>query len=204
MVDHKGELLDGDELLYIIARSRQLSGELSGPVVGTLMSNLGLEHALKGLDIAFLRARVGDRFVMELLKQHGGTIGGESSGHIICLDRTSTGDGVIAALQVLVAMVKQQASLHELKQGMRKYPQHMINVALPQRLDVAESNQLQEAVRRAEKVLDGKGRVLLRPSGTEPLIRIMVEGEDQRLVVEQAEKLAAIVEQVVNPKADIA
>jgi phosphoglucosamine mutase len=204
MVDHKGEILDGDELLYIIARSRQASGKLVGPVVGTLMSNLGLEHALHDLGIPFRRASVGDRFVMELLKECGGIIGGESSGHLICLDRTSTGDGVISALQVLRPLIEEGISLHELKQGMRKYPQHMINVTLSERIDIGASKPVQAAIRDAESTLGEKGRVLLRSSGTEPLIRVMVEGEDEGLVIEQARKLATVVEQVVNPKADIA
>lgn len=204
MVDHKGEILDGDELLYIIARSRQGSGKLVGPVVGTLMSNLGLEHALHDLGIPFRRASVGDRFVMELLKECGGIIGGESSGHLICLDRTSTGDGVISALQVLRPLIEEGISLHELKQGMRKYPQHMINVTLSERIDIGASKPVQAAIRDAESTLGEKGRVLLRSSGTEPLIRVMVEGEDEGLVIEQARKLATVVEQVINPKADIA
>jgi phosphoglucosamine mutase len=204
MVDHKGEILDGDELLYIIARSRQASGKLVGPVVGTLMSNLGLEHALHDLGIPFRRASVGDRFVMALLKECGGIIGGESSGHLICLDRTSTGDGVISALQVLRPLIEEGISLHELKQGMRKYPQHMINVTLSERIDIGASKPVQAAIRDAESTLGEKGRVLLRSSGTEPLIRVMVEGEDEGLVIEQARKLATVVEQVVNPKADIA
>ncbi len=198
MVDHKGELVDGDELLFIIARSRQESGMLRGPVVGTLMSNLGLEHALAAQGIGFHRARVGDRYVMEMLGENGGVLGGESSGHIICLDRTTTGDGIVSALQVLAAMVQQQAGLHELKQGMTKYPQHMINVPVTRRADLDGCAEVQQAVREAEAALDGRGRVLLRPSGTEPLIRVMVEGEDGALVVEQARALAAVVEQVLR------
>ncbi len=204
MVDHKGELVDGDELLYIIAQSRHETGSLEGPVVGTLMSNLGLEHALQRDNIAFIRANVGDRYVMELLQQHNGIIGGESSGHIICLDRTSTGDGMVSALQVLATVAMKSVSLNELKQGMHKYPQLMINVPLEQRIDVDASPSIQAAVKDAEKVLDGKGRVLLRPSGTEPLIRVMVEGEDEVLVQDQAKKIAAVVEQTVNAHAESA
>jgi phosphoglucosamine mutase len=203
MVDDRGELVDGDELLFIIAASRHEQGKLTGPVIGTLMSNLGLEHALRGLDIEFLRARVGDRYVLELLREHGGVVGGESSGHIICLDRSTTGDGMVAALQVLATMVQKSASLHQLKQGMKKYPQHMINVPLAQPTDVDSSLPIQAAVTRAESVLGGKGRVLLRPSGTEPLIRVMVEGEDASLVRQQARLLARVVEQAVEARAEV-
>ena len=204
MVDHKGELVDGDELLFIIAASRKENEQLAGPVVGTLMSNLGLEHALHQLNIAFRRARVGDRYVMEMLNEHGGVVGGESSGHIICLDRTSTGDGMVSALQVLATMVQKNVGLHELKQGMTKYPQHMINIPLVRHLDVSNSEPIQSAVRRAEAHLNGKGRVLLRSSGTEPLIRVMVEGEDEALVHEQAKLLAEIVEHAITGHAESA
>lgn len=198
MVDHKGEIVDGDELLYIIAASRQEAGKLPGPVVGTLMTNLGLEHAFSDQGIAFMRANVGDRYVMELLEAHGGVLGGESSGHIICLDRTSTGDGMVSALQVLATVVQTGKSLHQLKQGMKKYPQHMINVPLARRIDIDSSTLIQDAVREAEACLDGRGRVLLRPSGTEPLIRVMVEGEDGDLVLSQAQMLAGVVERAVE------
>jgi phosphoglucosamine mutase len=193
MVDSRGELVDGDELLYIIACSRQQKGKLSGSVVGTLMSNLGLEHALQSKGITFERARVGDRYVLELLQQNGGALGGESSGHIICLDRTTTGDGIVAALQVLTTMCQDGKPLHELKVGMKKYPQHMINVPVSRRLDLAAEPCVQEAVQAVERRLNGRGRVLLRPSGTEPVVRVMVEGEDEKTVVEQAGQLAEIV-----------
>ncbi|MEA3241982.1 MAG: phosphoglucosamine mutase [Pseudomonadota bacterium] len=204
MVDHKGELVDGDELLFIIAASRKENEQLSGPVVGTLMTNLGLEHALSQLDIAFKRASVGDRYVMEMLNEHGGVVGGESSGHIICLDRTSTGDGMVSALQVLATMIQKNVGLHELKQGMKKYPQCMINIPLVRHLDVNNSEPIQSAVRRAETHLNGKGRVLLRSSGTEPLIRVMVEGEDEALVRQQAKLLAEIVEHAITGHAESA
>ena len=193
MVDSRGEVVDGDELLFIIARSRRQQGKLGGSVVGTLMSNLGLEHALQTLGIAFERARVGDRYVLELLQQNGGTLGGESSGHIICLDRTTTGDGIVAALQVLTAMIQDGKPLHELKAGMKKYPQHMINVPVGRGLDVASVPGVQEAVQAVERRLNGRGRVLLRPSGTEPVVRVMVEGEDEKTVMEQAGQLAEVV-----------
>jgi phosphoglucosamine mutase len=157
------------------------------------MSNLGLEVALRELTIPFVRARVGDRYVMELLQQEGGVIGGESSGHIICLDRTTTGDGIISALQVLAEMKQSGRSLHELKQGMRKYPMHMINVPVSSRVNLGTATLVQEAVKAAEARMQGRGRVLLRPSGTEPVVRVMVEGEDDVLVREQVAVLAAVV-----------
>jgi phosphoglucosamine mutase len=193
MVDSRGELVDGDELLFIIARSRRQQGKLIGSVVGTLMSNLGLEHALQAQGIAFERARVGDRYVLELLQQNGGTLGGESSGHIICLDRTTTGDGIVAALQVLTTMVQAGTPLHELKAGMKKYPQHMINVPVGRSVNLAASPGVQEAVQAVERRLNGRGRVLLRASGTEPVVRVMVEGEDEQTVREEAGHLATVV-----------
>ena len=193
MVDHKGELVDGDELLFIIAVSRQREGMLNGGVVGTLMSNLGLEHALLSLDIPFVRASVGDRYVLELLQQTDSQIGGESSGHIICLDRTTTGDGIVSALQVLAAMSRADKSLHELKRGMTKYPQHMINVPVDSKIDLSSTPAVLAAVSSAEQRLAGRGRVLLRPSGTEPVVRVMVEGEDEQQVLQEADQLASVV-----------
>jgi phosphoglucosamine mutase len=197
MVDDKGVLLDGDELLFIIAMSRYQQGALNGGVVGTLMSNLGLEHALLSLDIAFDRADVGDRYVLERLKQNHSMLGGESSGHIICLDRTTTGDGIVSALQVLAAMVQTGKSLRELKAGMKKYPQRMINVPIAKNVDVATVSDIQAAVKSAEQRLAGRGRVLLRPSGTEPVVRVMVEGEDEKQVIEEADQLASVVAKAV-------
>jgi phosphoglucosamine mutase len=193
MIDHKGNLVDGDELLFIIAMSRQQEGTLNGGVVGTLMSNLGLEHALQSHDIAFSRANVGDRYVLEQLKKSSSQIGGESSGHIICLDRTTTGDGIVSALQVLAAMVNSGKSLYDLKAGMKKYPQRMINVPVSKKVNLDDSPLVQDAVKSAEKRLAGKGRVLLRSSGTEPLVRVMVEGEDAQQVNDEADNLASIV-----------
>ncbi|MEE9491837.1 MAG: phosphoglucosamine mutase [Gammaproteobacteria bacterium] len=193
MVDHKGEIVDGDELLYVIALSRKADKQLQGPVVGTLMTNLGLEHAFRENQIEFLRAAVGDRYVMELLAEKNGILGGESSGHIICLDRTTTGDGIVSSLQVLAAMLQQDKSLHDLKQGMKKYPQHMINVPVQNKIDLEASAALNKAVKHSETILNGRGRVLLRASGTEPLIRVMVEGSDKAEVVEQATFLASVV-----------
>ncbi|NOR39687.1 MAG: phosphoglucosamine mutase [Gammaproteobacteria bacterium] len=197
MVDHAGDLVDGDELLFIIAMSRLREGALKGGVVGTLMSNLGLEHALQAHNIEFSRANVGDRYVLEMLKQNNSQIGGESSGHIICLDRTTTGDGIVSALQVLAAMVKSGKTLHELKSGMKKYPQRMINVPVSGKVDLEGAALVQDAVKSAEERLAGKGRILLRPSGTEPLVRVMVEGEDAQQVSEEADNLASVVAEAV-------
>jgi phosphoglucosamine mutase len=201
MVDNRGELVDGDELLFIIAMSRKQRGTLHGSVVGTLMSNLGLEHALRANDIGFQRALVGDRYVLEMLQQNGGMLGGESSGHIICLDRTTTGDGIISALQVLAVMAQSGKTLHELKKGMAKYPQHMINVPVVDGIELIGTIAVQEAVRSAEARLAGRGRVLLRPSGTEPVVRVMVEGEDERQVIAEAGELASRVAAAVAQSA---
>lgn len=195
MVDADGRVVDGDQLVFIIARARHHAGSLAGPVVGTQMSNLGLEVALKDLGLELLRAKVGDRYVLELLKQRSGVIGGESSGHIICLDRTTTGDGIISALQVLEAMVQTGVSLSGLAGGMRKYPQHMINVPVGQRQPLDELPAVQDAVTSTERELAGAGRVLLRPSGTEPVIRVMVEGRDAEQVRRCAERLATVVQE---------
>jgi len=196
MVDHEGELVDGDELLYVIASARHAQEGLNG-VVGTLMTNLGMEHALNKAGIGFERAKVGDRYVMEKLKQRGWSLGGEGSGHLICLDSTTTGDGIISSLQVLRAMVEQGKSLSELKAGMSKYPQVLINVRLAERIDVMSLPAVQQAVQQAEETLGDSGRVLLRASGTEPLIRVMVEGDDAALVGQLAEQLADVVRQAV-------
>lgn len=195
MVDHKGELVDGDELLYIIATARQREEGATGTVVGTVMSNLGLELALKQIGIDFLRAKVGDRYVMELLQQGGWTLGGEGSGHIICLDRTSTGDGIVSALQVLTAIAASGKSLHDLKRGMQKYPQLLINVRVAGPVDLDNSNALQDALKTAQSQLQDRGRVLLRPSGTEPLVRVMVEGNDEEVVSQVANMLAEVVQE---------
>jgi len=193
MVDHLGRVMDGDQLLYIIAKARHAAGQLTGPVVGTVMTNLGLEHALGRLGIPFLRAKVGDRHVLEMLRETGGVIGGETSGHILCLDRSTTGDGIVSALQVLAVMRETGASLAELATGMTKYPQVLINVAVAKRVDPKSLPSVVSAVAAAEAELAGTGRVVLRPSGTEPLIRVMVEGEDRHVVKTIAERLAGIV-----------
>ena len=192
MVDHLGEVVDGDELLLIIALHQQAKGLLTGGVVGTLMSNLGLEVALKDRGIDFARAQVGDRYVVAKLLQEGWHLGGEGSGHILCLDQATTGDGVVSALQVLRAITDQGKTLADLKGAMTKFPQVMINVPANS-AKVMENNAVQSAVRDVDAVLGDKGRVLLRPSGTEPLIRVMVEGEDAPQVKRLAAQLAAVV-----------
>lgn len=193
MVDENGELIDGDQLLYVLAISRHEKGELDGPVVGTVMSNLGLENALKSQGIEFLRAQVGDRYVLETLNRTGGVIGGETSGHMIVLDKATTGDGLICALQILSIMKETGKRLSQLVAGMPTYPQTMINVRTASRFDPAESADIQSAVVVAEKELADKGRVVLRASGTEPVIRVMVEGEDNDQVVRIANHLASVV-----------
>jgi phosphoglucosamine mutase len=193
MVDRDGTLIDGDELLYIIAIGRHRQNCLPGGVVGTLMTNLGFEHALKRENIPFVRTAVGDRYVMEKLQEQQWLLGGESSGHIIILDRTTTGDGIVSALQVLAAMVTSGSSLTELRAGMTKYPQQLINVRLTRQADVLAMPAVQQAMTEAELQLADTGRILLRPSGTEPLIRVMVEGQDASQVKMVAEQLAGTV-----------
>lgn len=197
MVDHRGEAVDGDELLFIMAMAhkKQRANNDFG-VVGTLMSNLGMETALKKEGLGFVRADVGDRYVMAELHKQGWTIGGESSGHIICLDQTTTGDGIVAALQVLAAISESGKSLHELKNGMEKYPQHMINVRIKEKVDPFSSAEIIAAVADTEQRLADSGRVLLRASGTEPLIRVMIEGSDESQVIAEVNKLAEKVEQI--------
>ncbi len=197
MVDHNGVLLDGDQLLYIIAMARQSAGVLQGGVAGTLMTNLALEHKLQSHDIAFARANVGDRYVLELLNQNGWQLGGENSGHILTLDKHSSGDGIIAALQVLQAVIASQKTLAELGSALTLYPQVLINVKTAKKIDLKNNANIQAAVLKAEETLANAGRVLLRASGTEPKIRVMVEGEDQALVAQ----LATMIADVVNVEA---
>ncbi len=193
MVDHEGSLIDGDQLIYIVAAARKRAGELKGPVVGTIMSNLGLERALGRLDIEFMRANVGDRYVLELLQRHGGIIGGETSGHLICLDKTTTGDGIISALQILSVVCSSGRTLKDLATEMSLFPQHMVNVRTGQKIDLDASVSIQKALKEAEDSLGDTGRVVLRASGTEPVIRVMVEGEQRDQVVSTAESLATVV-----------
>ncbi len=196
--DANGEIVDGDELIYIIAQHRLQTGQGCNGVAGTLMSNLGLELALKDLNIPFLRTKVGDRYVVEALKDNDWNLGGEASGHVLCSDLNTTGDGIVAALQVIRAISDSGKPLAELKLGMSKFPQTMINVRLAKKVDITENNAINAAVAEAEQKLAGRGRVLLRPSGTEPLIRVMAEGDDQALVEQQVKAIAKIVEQQVG------
>ncbi len=190
MVDKQGQVIDGDQLLYIVARSRLKAGLSQGGVVGTLMSNMGLEVAIRELGLEFERSAVGDRYVMEMLKEKGWCLGGENSGHIICLDRTTTGDGIVSALQVLSCLVENGETLEQALSGMSMFPQVLINVPLPIRTDPIKEASVQQAVTEVEQQLNGRGRVLLRPSGTEPLIRVMVEGEDEKAVQGYAQQIA--------------
>ncbi len=193
MVDAAGKLYDGDQLLYVIARQEHAEGTLKGGVVGTLMTNLAFEHAMQHLGIPFMRAKVGDRYVMELLQQQNWKLGGENSGHIICLDKHSTGDGIVSALQVLHALRMKKQSLAEAAGDLHMYPQVLINVKMAKKEDLSNHPNVKHAVETAEVMLAGKGRVLLRPSGTEPLLRVMVEGEDGAKVQLCAEKIAEAV-----------
>jgi phosphoglucosamine mutase len=194
MVDHLGRIVDGDQLLYVLAGARHAAGDLRGPVVGTVMSNLGLEIALGDRGIGFLRARVGDRYVLQMLREEGGVLGGETSGHLLCLDKTTTGDGLIAALQVLAVMKQTGKSLGELAAGMERFPQKLVNVRVRQRFDAGSHPDVAAAIGDVERALAGRGRVVLRASGTEPVIRVMVEGEDASTVAVHAAALAAVVE----------
>ncbi|HQQ64207.1 MAG TPA: phosphoglucosamine mutase [Pseudomonadales bacterium] len=191
-VDHAGEVVDGDELLYIIAVDQHARGECNG-VVGTLMSNLGFELALARLGIPFMRAKVGDRYVIEAMQQTGWNLGGENSGHIVCNHVTTTGDGIVSALQVLLSVRNSGKTLADLKNGMKKFPQVMINVRAAQKFDITAYPQISSAVKTAEAKLGKQGRILLRPSGTEPLVRVMVEGSDIHVVKPLATQLAEVV-----------
>lgn len=193
MVDEFGSIVDGDQMLYILATAMHRRGKLTGPVVGTVMSNLGLEHALGRANIEFRRASVGDRYVLETMRETGGIIGGETSGHMIVLDQTTTGDGLVCALQILAVMKETGKTLSMLASGMSKYPQTMLNVRTVTGFDPAASAVIREAVLAAEADLANTGRVVLRASGTEPVIRVMVEGEDHDQVVALAERLAGVV-----------
>ena len=196
MVDHTGCVVDGDELLYIIAADMQDRGRLSGGVVGTLMSNLGLELALQKREIPFVRAKVGDRYVMAEMLARGWQMGGENSGHIVCAQHTTTGDAIIAALQVVLALRRQGLSLAQARQALQKCPQVLINVRLAQSVDPLEDPRVQQACARVTEEMAGRGRVLLRKSGTEPLVRVMVEGDDETLVRTHAAELARLVAEV--------
>ena len=196
-VDANGDIVDGDELIYVIAQYRRAIGNCNG-VAGTLMSNLGLELALKELGIPFERTKVGDRYVVEAMKANGWDLGGEASGHVLCSDLNSTGDGIVAALQVILALTESQQPLDQLKQGMTKFPQTMINVRIATKVDISNNKAINQAVADAEQQLGDRGRVLLRASGTEPLIRVMVERDDQQLVDLLVADIAKVVEEQVG------
>jgi len=193
MVDSEGNLLDGDQLMYIIAQHRHQQGALVGGVAGTLMTNLALEHAFNKVNIPFGRAKVGDRYVLEMLVENGWQLGGENSGHILCLDKHSSGDGIIAALQVLAALKAQKQTLTKVGKALTLYPQVLINVPVKQRIDMNANPAIQASVQAAEQALNGSGRILLRASGTELKLRVMVEGQDGQLVKKLATQIAEVV-----------
>jgi len=190
MVDERGNLVDGDQLLYVLACDRLEARTLRGPIVGTVMTNLGLELALRARGVEFLRAKVGDRNVLQLLKERGGILGGETSGHVLCLDRTTTGDGLVTALQVLAVMQRTGLKLSELTGGMEQFPQVLLNVQIREPVNPTDDPGIRDALDSAESELGDRGRVVLRASGTEPVIRIMVEGEDRYQVSALATRLA--------------
>ena len=190
LVDAKGRLFNGDELLYLMVQDRLAQGLAVPGAVGTLMTNMAVEVALRRQGVGFVRAKVGDRYVMSALAKRGWMLGGEASGHIVCLDKTTTGDAIIAALQVLAAVVQSEQSLHDLRQGMTKFPQQLINVKIAQKSDPMSNEVVVAAVKEAEAVLGERGRVLLRASGTEPVIRVMVEGEHQQQITRICQELA--------------
>ena len=194
MADQNGRVYDGDQLLFVIAQFRKKLKSLKGGVVGTLMTNLGMEQALAGIGIPFVRAAVGDRYVLEKLVERGWQLGGENSGHIICLDKHTTGDGIVSALQVLHALKTEGRGLAQLCAGMRLYPQVLVNVKVGKGFDFNSNIRVQAALRATETRLDGKGRVLLRASGTEPVLRVMVEGETVKRIRRAAREIAAAVE----------
>lgn len=198
MVDHCGEILDGDEIIYVLAKARHASGEMVGGVAGTLMTNLALEHAFADMNIPFERAGVGDRYVMELLKARGWQLGGENSGHVICLDRVTTGDAIVAALAILAVMRESGDSLARLRADMKLYPQVLLNVPVKNRVNLDENTVIQKAVKQAEDDLGSGGRILLRPSGTEPLVRVMVEGK----VANDVQRICQTVANVVGEALD--
>ena len=195
MIDHKGEVVEGDELLFIIAKSLRDNNKLEGGVVGTLMSNLGLEKAIKDLNLDFVRTKVGDRYILEALQKTGWVLGGENSGHIINYGITTTGDGIVSALQVLSAMFETGKTLHELKKGMKKLPQMVSNISSLNKEKIMADSFVKVAIDDVKNELKDSGRVLVRPSGTEPLIRVMVEGKESKQVENLANYLATVVKE---------
>jgi phosphoglucosamine mutase len=200
LVDAQGNLVEGDQVLYIIAKDRHQKGLLNGGVVGTLMSNHGLEMALNALGLLFLRSKVGDRYVLETLKEKDWRIGGEPSGHIVCLDKTTTGDGVVAALQVLTIMIKQEKTLQELTEGITMLPQALMNLKTAHAKALSQDPQVLDAVNTLQNHLQNTGRVLIRPSGTEPLLRIMVEGLDKAQIHQYAQELCDTIQSIEAQK----
>ena len=198
MVDHRGEIVDGDEIIYVLASAWRAANTLKGGVAGTLMTNLALEHALAEMGVEFERASVGDRYVMELLKARGWELGGENSGHIICLDRVTTGDAIVAALAVLAVMRETGDSLAQLRTDMQLYPQVLINVPIKKHFDLDESPAIQQSLQQARDDLGSGGRVLLRPSGTEPLVRVMVEGKVANDVQRICQRVANVVGEALD------
>ncbi|MBI2314235.1 MAG: phosphoglucosamine mutase [Betaproteobacteria bacterium] len=198
MVDGEGTLYDGDMLLYVIAAHRKAAGTLGGGIVGTLMTNLAVERALQALAIPFSRANVGDRYVLELMQEKGWQLGGENSGHIICLDKHTTGDGIVSALQVLQALRESGMTLKQATRKLTLFPQILLNVRVPRGFDFRASAQVESAVAEAEGALEASGRVLLRASGTEPVVRVMVEGESRQTVRQWAERIAEVVERAAG------
>ena len=198
MVDENGELLDGDQLLFILAMDFKSRDKLRSPVVGTVLSNIGLEIALKDNGIEFLRSKVGDRNILKLLREEGGNLGGEASGHMICMDYAETGDGLITAIQILAIMRRNNETLSSLSNKMKKHPQISENIDNFSNFNIHESDEIKQLVSNLEDTFDGKGRVILRPSGTEPLIRLMLEGENMEHLQSQMRELKAKVEKIVN------
>lgn len=198
LVNSTGELINGDQILYIIAKDRHQKGLLHGGVVGTLMSNFGLEKAIATLGVPFVRTNVGDRYVLEALRENSWKIGGESSGHVVCLDKTTTGDGIIAALQVLTIMVKQHKTLKQLCEGITLLPQTLVNLKTNRSAELSKNVDVKSIVAKYDEALKGEGRILLRPSGTEPVLRIMVEGKDKHQVQQQANQLANDIHQIAE------
>jgi len=198
MVDHRGEIVDGDEIIYVLAKARKANGLLKGGVVGTLMTNLALEHAFADMGVDFERAAVGDRYVMELLKARGWELGGENSGHIICLDRVTTGDAIVAALAILAVIRETGDSLARLRADMQLYPQVLLNVPIKNRVNLDENATIQQALQQAKDDLGASGRVLLRPSGTEPLVRVMVEGKVANDVQRICQQVASVVGEALD------
>lgn len=190
MVDASGRVIDGDELLFILATDWHAQGRLKGPLVGTLMSNFGLEQAMAALNVPFMRTQVGDRYVMQALREHAGVLGGETSGHILCLDRVSTGDAIVSALQVLESLSRSGQSIADAANAMHKVPQTTVNIRAKGGKALVEDAEVQKVLANVQRELEGQGRVVLRASGTEPLVRVTVEATDANIVARLVDQLA--------------